>query len=909
MAQEISWLADLGRTDVAVAGGKGANLGELVRGGFPVPDGFVVTTAAYDRFVAEHHLADAIADAAAAVTAGQPAGAAASRVADLFSGGALDPGLAEAIRDAYARLGGGPVAVRSSATAEDLAEASFAGQQDTYLNVVGDDALLAAVRDCWASLWADRAIWYRAQHGVGDASLAVVVQRLVPAEAAGVMFTANPANGRTEETVITAAWGLGEAVVSGLVDTDTIVVDTDGDRVLTTHVADKAVRIDPVVSDAPETAGSDRAAASGRTRTSPTGAERNRAVLDDAAALRLAALGERIAAHFGAPQDIEWTLAGGEFQLVQSRPITALPPRTGPIPVDWPVPQKGLYFRASITEQLPDPLTPLFADLMATAVPAGLNRMLAELVPGGASSDIGFPTINGYAFYRYSYSAFGALLKMTPMAIQKVLGGGGSWIEDRWRARLADYRAEVDAEAALEVGAVSASELLAAVERLVDAVTYYYTAVQTIIPLAATAELTWTGVYDKLLKRPGDPSAEVFLLGYDSEPIRADKALYDLARWVRDQPGLAEAVADPSVDALADDAPGGVSGEVWTQWRERVSQHLSEHGHTLYNLDFVNPVPADDPTPVLGALRYDLADDAPDPHVRQQRAAAAREDAAAALLVRLQGWRAERVRSLLTRAQHTGPLREDALAAMGLFLPPARRLLRALGDRLVAADAVAEPMDVCWLTLDEARGLAASLDGGGEVPGDLRDRIAARQAEARGERLATPPQYLPKNRTMDAFEWMYPATAGGAVGGVLTGTAGSGGVVTAPARVLSGPEDFGLFRPGEVLVASITTPAYTPLFAMAAGVVTNIGGVLSHGSIVAREYGIPAVLGTGSATRDIHTGDEITVDGSAGTVRLPGAVDAVEQPAPGHRWLLVAAGAALVAAAVAHVWYHARKRR
>ncbi|MFT4108967.1 PEP/pyruvate-binding domain-containing protein, partial [Propionicimonas sp.] len=578
MVQEIRWLADLGRADVAVAGGKGANLGELVRGGFPVPDGFVVTTVAYDSFVADHHLAEAIADAAAALTSDRPAGPAASRVADLFGGAALAPDLADAITDAYAQLGGGPVAVRSSATAEDLAEASFAGQQDTYLNVVGAEALLAAVRDCWASLWTDRAIWYRAQHGVGEASLAVVVQRLVPADAAGVMFTANPANGRTEETVITAAWGLGEAVVSGLVDTDTIVVDTDAHRVLSSRVADKAVRIDPVAAEEPEPraargdTASDTSVGRGRTRTSQTGAERSLPVLDDAAALRLAALGESVAAHFGAPQDIEWTRAGEEFLLVQSRPITALPPRTGPVPLEWPVPRKGLYFRASITEQLPDPLTPLFAGLMERAVPAGLNRMLAELVPGGESSDIGFPTINGYAFYRYSYSAFGAMLKMTPTAIQKVLGGGGSWIEERWRARLGDYRAEVDADGRIDVAAAPAAELLAAVQRLVDAVAYYYTAVQTIIPLAAIAELTWTGVYDRLLKRPGDPSAEVFLLGYDSEPIRAEKALYDLSRWVRDQPGLAGTVADASADPFADDAPAGVSGEVWGRWRERLAR-------------------------------------------------------------------------------------------------------------------------------------------------------------------------------------------------------------------------------------------------------------------------------------------------------------------------------------------------
>ena len=907
LMDQIRWLSELGSADVGVAGGKGANLGELLRGGFEVPDGFVVTTAAYDAFVAQAGPAGAIADVVAAVTTEGPGEAAASRLVEAFAAAETDPGLADAIRSAYAQLGGGPVAVRSSATAEDQAEASYAGQQDTYLNVVGADEVVAAVRDCWASAWTDRAIWYRAEHGVAEVSLAVVVQRLVPADSAGVMFTANPANGRTEETVITAAWGLGEAVVSGLVDTDTIVVDVAGRRVLSSVVADKTVRVDPAES---------------RTATSPTGAEGHAAVLTDADAIRLAELGERIERHFGAAQDIEWARAGREFVIVQSRPITALPDRIGEVPDDWPVPGPGLYFRASIVEQLPDPLTPLFADLMATAVPAGLRRMLGELAPGQDFGDLGFPTINGYAFYRYSYAAMGRMLRGSPALVRMVTQESGAPVEERWRRRLDEYRAEVERENAIDAALTPAVDLVAAVARLTDAVAYYYTAVQTIIPLASTAELTWTGVYNRLLKRAGDPPVETFLLGYDSEPIRAERSLYDLARWVREQPGLAAVLGDPDADALATEPPDAVEAGVWNQWRERFAAHLAGHGHTLYNLDFVNPVPADDPAPILRALRFDLADDAPNPRARQAEAAAARNNASAGLLNRLHGWREKRVRLLLEWAQHTGPLREDALAAMGLYLPPARRLLRELGDRLVAAGVLAEPMDVCWLTLAEARAAAAALDGSGEPPSDLREPVAARQVDARGQRLVRPPQYLPRNRLMDSMEWMYPAREGSAKGGVLSGTAGSGGVVTARARVLAGPGDFAAFEPGEVLVASITTPAYTPLFAMAAGVVTDIGGVLSHGSIVAREYGIPAVLGTGSATRLIRTGDEVTVDGAAGVVRLPAAEEAPAEPVgpsplpagpvprlvefiETYRWPLLAGVAALGVAVVACV----RRRR
>ncbi|MGB7963958.1 MAG: PEP/pyruvate-binding domain-containing protein, partial [Propionicimonas sp.] len=847
---------DLTSADHEIAGGKGANLGELVHAGFPVPDGFVITTAAYTDFVARHKLAEAIAEAAAALIAGGSAELSAERVGELFAGAELPEPLTAQIRSAYAALGRQvPVAVRSSATAEDLAEASFAGQQDTYLNIVGDEALLAAVRDCWASLWTDRAIWYRAQHGVAPntVALAVVVQRLVPAAASGVMFTANPANGRTEETVITAAWGLGEAVVSGAVDTDTVVVDTATGTVLSNVVADKAVRVDPVA---------------GGTAEHPNPEESRRAgVLDEAAALRLAAIGSAIQAHFGAPQDIEWALAGGEFSIVQSRPITALPPPVGPVPTQWPMPTKGLYFRASIIEQLPDPLSPLFADLMATAVPSGLRRMLKEWI-SDAEMDVDFLTINGYAFYRYAYSAMGTMLLATPSAMRMLFAGSGRWLETRWQGLLAEYAAAVKAAGEPDPATMGAADLLAGVAGLVDEVAFYYTSVQTIIPLAATAELTWTGVYERLLKRLGDPSADTFLLGFDSDPILAEKALFDLAGWVREQPGLAAALCAPGATPLAAGTPSGVEPGSWQQWHERFGAHLAQFGHTLYNLDFINPVPADDPAPLLQALRFYLGPDAGDPHARQRRLAAEREAVTAALLARLPERRRRRVEPLLRWAQHLGPVREDALGAMGLAWPTTRRLLRELGGRLVAAGLLDEPMDVCWVPLAELRQLAEALDSAGPLPADLRTDVARRQQAFRGQRQASPPQYLPKNRLMDSMEWMYPAREGQS-GSVITGTVGSGGVVTGRARVLAGPEDFAAFQPGEVLVASITTPAYTPLFAMASAVVTDIGGVLSHGSIVAREYGIPAVLGTGSATRRIHTGDEITVDGGAGRVVLP----------------------------------------
>ena len=243
----INNFGDVGPGDVAVAGGKGVGLGGLVQAGLPVPPGFVLNTAAYADFVQANHLEAGIQELAAVSPQASPQDYedASTRIRDLFAAGTMPAAIAAELGAAYGRLGNADtaVAVRSSATAEDLASASFAGQQETYLNIRGAEALAAAVTDCWASLWTARAMAYRAREGIGPDAvrLAVVVQQMVEAEAAGVMFTANPANGRRDQIVISAAWGLGESVVSGTVTTDDVVVEAGTGWVLSRRTADKEV--------------------------------------------------------------------------------------------------------------------------------------------------------------------------------------------------------------------------------------------------------------------------------------------------------------------------------------------------------------------------------------------------------------------------------------------------------------------------------------------------------------------------------------------------------------------------------------------------------------------------------------------------------------------------------------------
>ena len=881
-------LSSCSAADLESVGGKGANLGELISAGFAVPDGFVVTTAAYDAAVAGTSLVELAAQ-------GDHSG-----VRQLFETVELPAGLTDRIRSGYAELGEPAVAVRSSATTEDLPDASFAGQQDTYLNVQGADALLAAIRRCWASLWGERAGAYRAQHAADvQPRIAVVVQRLVVADVAGVMFTANPANGRREQTVITAAWGLGEAVVGGLVEPDEFVVErapsaaggappTPGRGVETTvrrRIAAKKVRT--VVTDQ----GSTQQPTPPELVHSPT--------LTDAQARELAALGDRVQNHFGRPQDIEWVLSDGAFQLVQARPITALPKPTGDVPTDWPIPREDcLYFRASIVEQLPDPLTPLFADLIRPAVPNGLQGLMRDLSPRTADLDVDFPTINGYAYYAYSKKTMNSLWGLTPYAIRKLTNK--DFVITRWRDRaLPAYRASV-ARWEQDATQLPAATLLTAVRELLGAGCRYYTNVQMVIPMAATTELTWTGLYDSVLR--GSAQASEFLIGFDSTPILAEKSLYRLAQWCRGVPGLAAGLS--GLHDVPEQAPAGVDEAGWAQFRDRLAEHLDTYGHTLYNLDFANPVPADDPGLVLEALKHALSGRSTDPVARQARLVERRSLIIQELMDRLDPVRRTLARGSLAAAQRWAPIREDALAAMGLAWPTMRRFLAELGGRLVQAGALERPDEVYWLTAAEADASASALDDGSLTLADRTADVARRRTAWRGQALATPPQYLPEIAWMGLMEDMMPAHTGDQSGPVLKGTGGSGGRVTATARVLAGPEDFAAFQPGEILVAPITTPAYTPLFALAAGVVTDIGGVLSHGSIVAREYGIPAVLGTAAATKRIATGDVITIDGGTSTVRLDGAPEAAApagHAVPAWAWVTGAVAASVgVVALIAH---------
>ncbi|HEY6959973.1 MAG TPA: PEP/pyruvate-binding domain-containing protein [Candidatus Limnocylindria bacterium] len=803
-------LAALASSDIAIAGGKGANLGELMRAGFAVPDGFIVTTDAYRL-------------AAAQLDPSDPAA-----IAQRLRSDPVPDAVATAVRDAYRALGG-MVAVRSSATAEDLPEASFAGQQDTFLGVQGEDAVVDALRRCWASLWNGRAISYRSTHGVSTSglALAVVVQRLVRARSAGVLFTADPLTGRRRRAVVDAVRGLGERLVSGAANPDHFVVDAQSGEIL----------------------------------------ERHGDAIDDARLSELAGTGARIEEHFGRPQDIEWAVDAERLWIVQSRDITTL----YPLPDGLPDPDADLrvFLSANVAQGVFQPLTPmglqtfrLIGSAFATAVgkpPADVDagtsilrdsgmRLWIDLTPLMRNSAVReMPARAMSVMEARSEGVFRALL-----ADPRLAARGGS--RPRTALTILGVLRRVGvistiARAALRPDA--ARERLYRDLRIVDEADPGPTA--TALERVAAFERLVLTVPPRLFPRLVAPLV-VGLFSYNAAGrlLRSVATQDEMRTVLRGLPYNPTTEMDLALWSIAQRTRGDPAAE-----ERALGAFLERYGHrAVAEIDLGLPRWADDPSYLRSALAgYRRLDDAAlAPDAQFARGAREAEAMIAALLSRVRGPRRVVARALLHRVRALAGLREMPKFQIIRLFGRVRGILAPVGDELAAAGRIARGDDLWFLTLPEMRrGL------GGE---DLRAVVVSRRAEyVREMRRRHVPRILLSDGTDAEAAYAPPAV------GAIRGTPASPGVATGVARVLRSPGD-GQLEPGEILVAPATDPGWTPLFLTAGALVMEMGGMMSHGAVVAREYGIPAVVGVPGATDRIATGQRITVDGSAGTVSL-----------------------------------------
>jgi pyruvate,water dikinase len=869
MGGYVLGFSEIDRTQVAVVGGKGAQLGELARiEGIRVPPGFCVTTDAFQRFLAE---APAMDDRLARLAGLQPddretIGGLSAEIRRTLEGTAIPADLAAAITAALTGLGErAAYAVRSSATAEDLPTASFAGQQDTYLNVLGPAATLQHVRRCWASLFSERAVIYRLRNGFDHRKvrMAVVVQRMVFPSVAGILFTADPVTGNRKVVSVEASFGLGEALVSGLVNPDVYKVQ-DG-QVVAKTIAVKQRAIS--------------AAPAGGTREQAIAPEQqSQPALTDAQVVRLAQLGRRIEAHFGRPQDIEWCLADDDFQILQSRPITTLFPIPaagdaenhvyvsvghGQMMTDamkplglslWqltaarPMFEAGGRLFVDVTRGLASPANragllavlgkgdPLIGDALRTILDRGdFIRPLPNEGPGGAPA-AGAPAGGGAA---------PTPIATDPAIVAELIG--------RSQASLAVLKRDIRGKSGAELLDFILADLPELKRILFDP--------QSHQAIMAGMEASWW-LNDKLQAWLGEKNAADTLAQSVPNNVTSEMglALLDVADVIRPHPEVVAFLERVTDEDFLDELPKLPGGR---EARDAIEAYLDRYGmRCVGEIDITRPRWSERPTTLVPIILGNVKNFEPGEGKRrfeQGRQEAAKKEQE--ILERLRALpdgeqKADETKRMIDRVRTFSGYREYPKYAIVSRYFVYKQALLAEAERLVRARVIREKEDIFYLTFPELHEVARSQQVDEQLIRERKDAFRAYQA-------LLPPRVLTSDGEVIAGAYRRDDAPAGA----LIGLPVSAGTVEGRARVvldLAAAE----LAAGDILVTTSTDPSWTPLFVAIKGLVTEVGGLMTHGAVIAREYGLPAVVGVEHATRLIRDGQRIRVNGTDGYVEI-----------------------------------------
>nr|WTB09866.1 phosphoenolpyruvate synthase [Streptomyces antimycoticus] len=861
-------LREVAETQVAVVGGKGGHLGGLSRiEGIRVPDGFCVTTDAFRRIMAEVPSIDDQLDQLSRVNPDdrEAIRTLSARIRRTIEGIAIPGDLAGAITRALGRHGEqAAYAVRSSATAEDLPTASFAGQQDTYLNVVGPTAILQHISRCWASLFTERAVTYRRRGGIDHRTvhMAVVVQRMVFPDAAGILFTADPVTGNRKVATVDAGFGLGEALVSGLVNPDVFTV-RHGEIVARTIAAkQRAVHALP-------DGGTREAAIDARRQEQPA--------LTDAQVVRLVELGRRIEAHFGRPQDIEWCLVDDDFQIVQSRPITTL----------FPIPESGdqenhVYLSVGHQQMMTDPMKPLGISVwqltaMAPMHEAGgrlfvdATRRLASPASRAALLDVvgrGDPLIR---------DALETILERDDFVPSLPDAGPGGP-----PARGAS--APIETDPAIVTGLIERSRTsIAALERdirtktgpaLFDFLREAFEEHKRVLtdPLSMQAimagmEATWW-LNDTLREWLGEKNAAdtLTLSAPDNVTSEMGLALLDVADVIRPHPEVVaflrgvEAIEYAENAAFLDELAKVAGG---AEARDAIESYLDRYGmRCVGEIDITRPRWRERPTTLVPVILDNVRNFEPGAAGRRfeqgrQKAREKERDVLSRLRALPDGDRkADEAKRMIDRVRTFIGYREYPKYGIISRYFVYKRALLAEAERLVEAGVLPEQEDIFYLTFQELHDVVRSHQ--------VDDRLIQRRKDAfRSYHALTPPRVL----TSDGEAVTGAYRRDDAPAGALIGLPVSAGTIEGRARVILDMGEADL-EAGDILVTAFTDPSWSPLFVGIAGLVTEVGGLMTHGAVIAREYGLPAVVGVERATRLIRDGQRIRVHGTDGYVEI-----------------------------------------
>ncbi len=831
---------EIDRTDVGVVGGKGASLGELSRlEGIRVPDGFCVSTEAFQRVVGAEPAIGGLLDRLALlrVEDREAIRELAAAIRGVIEGIAIPGDIREAITRFLTRLGEHEAyAVRSSATAEDLPGASFAGQQDTYLNVVGTPAILQHISRCWASLFTERAVTYRLQHGFDHRKvhMAVVVQKMLFPRAAGVLFTADPVTANRKVASIEAGFGLGEALVSGL-------VNVDGYKVRDGQIIEKVIRQD-------------------------------RQVLTDEQIVRLARLGRQIERHFGQPQDIEWCLIEDELHIVQSRPVTTL----YPLPA---VEDQGKHVYVSVGHQqmMTDPMKPLGLSLFQTGhmVAAG-GRLFVDVTPQLASP----------AGRDVLLNVLGRSDPLVKDALTTLLERG-DFLEtsvessspdpgkaDRWAA---SFQTQVEDDPAIVADLIA--RIQASIETLkreirtksgTDLLDFILEDNQVSKPgltdprslgaiMAGMNAAAW--INDHMLAWLGEKNAADTLSQSAPNNVTSEMglALLDVADVIRPHPEVVAYLQRAEDDGFLE---GLLPLEGGPEAHGAIRAYLDKYGmRGVGEIDVTRTRWREAPTTLVPLILSNIKNFEPGAGSRKfEQGRQEAEKKEQELLERLRQLpdgeqKAEETQRMIRRLRMFIGYREyPKYGIVNRYFVYKQALLEEAG-RLVRAGVLQEPEDIDYLTLQELREVVRTHRLDGQI-------ISRRKAEHERNRKLAPPRVFTSDGEIVASTYK----RAGLPAGALVGLPVSAGVVEGRARILS--DITAELETGDILVTRFTDPSWTPLFVSIKGLVTEVGGLMTHGAVIAREYGLPAVVGVENATRLIQDGQRIRVHGTDGYVEV-----------------------------------------
>ena len=862
MGSYVLGFEEIDRAQVAIVGGKGANLGELSRiGGVRVPAGFCVTTDAFARIMASAAAIDDRLDQLSQLDAGDREAIAtlSAAIRLTIEATALPDDLAADITRSLGRLGeDAAYAIRSSATAEDLATASFAGQQDTFLNVVGPAAVLEHISRCWASLFTERAVTYRARNGIDhrQVHMAVVVQRMVFPDAAGILFTADPVTSNRTISAVEAGFGLGEALVSGLVNADTYQV-RDG-VIVARAVGAKRLAIHAVPG--------------GGTQERAIDVEQQeQAALTDAQVVRLAALGRRIEAHFGRPQDIEWCLVDDDFSIVQSRPITTL----------FPVPEVDddeihVYISVGHQQMMTDPMKPLGLSFWQMTTPRPMaeagGRLFVDVTQILASPAGRAGFVEGFA-------------KSDPLigdALQTVVDRDGflgpapdgapvahvfSSAPDPIPADpelVTELIASTDAsiaEAARDIRTRSGAALFDVILEDLQELRRILFDPRSHQAIMAGMEAAWW-LNDHLQEWLGEKNAADTLTQSVPHNVTSEMglALLDVADAIRPHPEVVAFLRRVEDDDFLDEMATLEGGR---EARVAISAYLDRYGmRCVGEIDITRPRWREHPSALIPAILGNVENFEPGAAARRfeqgLREARAKE---ADVLARLRDLpdgdrKADETKAMIDRVRTFAGYREYPKYGMVSRYLVYKEALRREARRLVQAGVLRDEDDIAYLTFPELHDVVRTNHVDDQLIADRKDAFET-------HRGLTPPRVLTSEGEAVAGAYRRNDLPPGA----LVGLPVSAGTVEGRARVVHDIAEADLDA-GDILVTAFTDPSWSPLFVAIAGLVTEVGGQMTHGAVIAREYGLPAVVGVERATTLIRDGQRIRVDGTGGSVEL-----------------------------------------